>query len=384
MNDSVATTLIVIAGLLCCSMFFSGTEVAMFGLRRVDREMLGQGKRSSDRLILSMLARPRRLIATILCGNESINVSMSAVMAGLVGDLFPGRSEAELAMLATAIALPLLLFIGEITPKTIAFKAPVPWSRAAVRPLWLFGFVVTPLRLVVTSIAGVLTRPFGGAGGRSAQRDQLSEAEFKALVDAGSEEGQVDARERRLIHKVFEFGDKTVAEAMVPRARVFALSYELPVARLTQEIAARGFSRVPIYQKTMDNIRGVLHAKDLLIQGTPGTPIRRLQELLHEPLFVPQTTPLERMFRLFKQRKMHMALVVNEYGKLAGLVTMEDLLEQLFGDIRDEREAQKARAQARAAGTQPVPKTDQGEAHGVTPREDVSGSGGDRPGGAIT
>lgn len=360
MNDSVATPLFVIAALISCSMFFSGTEVAMFGLRRVDREMLAQGKRASDRLILSMLARPRRLIATILCGNESINVSMSAVMAGLVETLFPDRSEAQMALIATALALPLLLFIGEITPKTIAFKAPVPWSRAAVRPLWLFGIVVTPVRLVVTGIAGVLTRPFGRPA-KSAQRDPLSEAEFKALVDAGSEEGQVDARERRLIHKVFEFGDKTVAEAMVPRARVFALSYELPLARLTQEIAARGFSRVPIYQKTLDNIRGVLHAKDLLIQGTPGTPMRRLQELLHEPLFVPQTTPLERMFRLFKQKKMHMALVVNEYGKLAGLVTMEDLLEQLFGDIRDEREAQKARAEGRAVGTQPVPKTDQGE-----------------------
>ena len=384
MNDSVATTLIVIAALLTCSMFFSGTEVAMFGLRRVDREMLGQSKRASDRLILAMLARPRRLIATILCGNESINVSMSAVMAGLVDNMFPHRGEAELAMLATAMALPLLLFIGEITPKTVAFKAPVPWSRAAVRPLWLFGVLVTPVRLVVTGIANVLTRPFGGGGGRSGQRDPLSEAEFKALVDAGSEEGQVDARERRLIHKVFEFGDKTVAEAMVPRSRVFALSYELPVARLTQEIAARGFSRVPIYQKTPDNIRGVLHAKDLLIQGTPGTPVRRLQELLHEPLFVPQTTPLERMFRVFKQRKMHMALVVNEYGKLAGLVTMEDLLEQLFGDIRDEREHQKARVQARTGGTQPVPKTDQGEAHGVLPRDGGSGPGGDRPGGAIT
>jgi putative hemolysin len=360
MNDSVATTLVVIAALISCSMFFSGTEVAMFGLRRVDREMLAKSKRASDRLILSMLARPRRLIATILCGNESINVSMSAVMAGLVDGMFPDRSEAQLALMATALALPVLLFIGEITPKTVAFKAPVPWARAAVRSLWLFGIVVTPLRLVVTSIAGVLTRPFGGAGSKSGQRDPLSEAEFKALVDAGSEEGQVDARERRLIHKVFEFGDKTVAEAMVPRARVFALSYELPLARLGQEIAARGFSRVPIYQRTMDNIRGVLHAKDLLIQGTPGTPIRRLQELLHEPLFVPQTTPLERMFRLFKQRKMHMALVVNEYGKLAGLVTMEDLLEQLFGDIRDEREAQKARAQARAVGTQPVPKSDPG------------------------
>jgi putative hemolysin len=359
MIESFLSSLPILLALICFSAFFSGTEVAMFGLRRVDREQMSRSGRRSDALVLKMLTRPRRLIATILMGNESVNISISAVMAATVERAFVGRSEVELALLATAIALPLVLMFGEITPKTIAFRTNVGWARKAAHPIWLFGLIGTPVRLVVTAVASLILRPLGGLAPRQASRD-LSEAEFKALVDAGSEEGQVDARERRLIHKVFEFGDKTVAEAMVPRARLFALSYELPVARLTQEIGARGFSRVPIYQKTLDNVRGVLHAKDLLIQGTPGTPIRRLQELLHEPLFVPQTTPLERMFRVFKQRKMHMALVVNEYGKLAGLVTMEDLLEQLFGDIRDEREAQKARAQTRVVGTQPVPKTDQG------------------------
>lgn len=357
MIEGALSSIPILLALLCCSAFFSGTEVAMFGLRRVDREQMARSGRRSDALVLRMLARPRRLIATILMGNESVNISISAVMAGTVERVFFGRSEVELALLATGIALPLVLMFGEITPKTIAFRAGVGWARKAAHPIWLFGLIGTPVRVVVTAVSWVILRPFGGAAPRKEARD-LSEAEFMALVDAGSEEGQVDARERRLIHKVFEFGDKTVAEAMVPRARLFALSYELPLARLTQEIAARGFSRVPIYQKSVDNVRGVLHAKDLLIQGAAGVPTRRLQDLLHEPLFVPQTTPLERMFRTFKQRKMHMALVVNEYGKLAGLVTMEDLLEQLFGEIRDEREQQKARAEGRPGGTAPFVKLD--------------------------
>jgi putative hemolysin len=331
--------------LLVCSAFFSGTEVAMFSLRRVDRQQMARSKRRSDSLVLSMLARPRRLIATLLIGNESVNVSFSVVMAALVEQLFGGLSEVTLALLATGMALPLVLLLGEITPKTIAFKSSATWSRTAVRPLVLFGLVVTPIRLVVTGVAWLVLRPLGGRSSlRQAARD-LSEDEFKALVDAGSAEGAVDARERRLIHKVFEFGDKTVAEAMVPRHRVFALSYDLPLARLAREVASRGFSRVPIYHRSPDQIRGVLHAKDLLIQGSGGAAPHKLAELLNEPLFVPQTTPLERLFRLFKQRKIHMALVVNEYGKLAGLVTMEDLLEQLFGEIRDEREQQKARTE---------------------------------------
>jgi putative hemolysin len=325
----------------------------MFSLRRVDRQNLLQSGRATDALLVKLLAKPARLIATILIGNESVNVAVSAVMAGMVERLYSGGTELELALMATLIALPLLLLFGEITPKTVAIKTSLGWSRKAARPLWLFGIVVTPIRVVVRLVADAILRPLGVSSGGGLPRG-LSEDEFKALVDAGSAEGEVDARERRLIHKVFEFGDKTIAEAMLPASEVFMLSYELPVARLIKEIAAHGFSRVPIYQKSRDNIQGILYAKDLVVQGTGLTAHRKLSELLHEPLFVPQTTPVERLFRIFKQRKIHMALVVNEYGKLAGLVTMEDLLEELFGEIRDEREQQKVQAATLRLPTEPA------------------------------
>jgi putative hemolysin len=205
--------------------------------------------------------------------------------------------------------------------------------------------------------------PFGGGPQKVGPRD-LSEDEFKALVDAGSAEGALDARERRLIHKVFEFADKTIAQAMQPRHELFALSYELPLARLIREISERGFSRVPVYSGAKDNVIGILHAKDLVIQGSGVGSPRKLSEILHEPLFVPPTTPVELMFRIFKQRKTHMALVVNEYGKLIGLITMEDLLEELFGEIRDERERKKARALANPLETNPVPRIDEREVAG--------------------
>jgi CBS domain-containing protein len=182
----------------------------------------------------------------------------------------------------------------------------------------------------------VLLRPLGDAARTRPVRD-LSEQEFKSLVDAGSAQGQVDARERRLIHRVFEFSDKNVGQVMTPRDRIFGLSYDLPMQRLVKELAQRGFSRVPIYQKSLDNVRGIVNAKDLMRAASGQPPMKPLGELLHEPLFVPRTTPVKRLFLTFKQKKVHMAIVVSEYGKVLGLVTMDDLLAQIFGVIRDER-----------------------------------------------
>jgi CBS domain containing-hemolysin-like protein len=315
------------------SAFCAGTEVALFSIRRLEREQLAQGKRFSDRRITAMLERPRRLIATVLVGNEACN-ALLAVLAFEV--LYRHYGEWTSFWLAIAVALPVIVLVTEITAKTLAGKAPLGWSRLCVLPLAAFSLIVTPVRLVVQGFATLLLRPLGVAARPRATRD-LSEAEFRTLVDAGSAQGQVDARERRLIHRVFEFNDKNVGQVMTPRERIFALSYDLPAQRLVKELAARGFSRVPIYQKSLDNVRGILNAKDL-VRTTAGQPLGRpLGELLHEPLFVPRTTPVKRLFLTFKQKKVHMAIVVSEYGKVLGLVTMDDLLSQIFGVLRDER-----------------------------------------------
>src|SRR5262245_23837479 len=126
---------------------------------------------------------------------------------------------------------------------------------------------------------------------------------------------------------------------MTPRDRIFAVAYDLPMQRLVKEVASHGFSRVPIYQKSLDNVRGILNAKDLVRYTAGQGPTRPLGDLLHEPLFVPRTTPVKRLFLTFKQKKVHMAIVVSEYGKVLGLVTMDDLLAQIFGVLRDERAA---------------------------------------------
>lgn len=317
------------------SAFCSGTEVALFSLRRVDREQLARSTSMVDRRVAIALERPRRLIATALIGNEACGGILAALALAVAWQWFAPWTSAAIAL---GVALPLVVLVTEVTAKTLAAKSPLTWARIAAWPLQLFTWLVTPVRLVVGGVAAGLLRPLGDAVRPRPMRD-LSEEEFRKLVDAGSAQGQVDARERRLIHRVFEFSDKNVGQIMTPRERMFALNYDLPMQRIVREVAARGFSRVPIYQKTLDNVRGLVNAKDLVraaAGGVPG-PARPLGELLHEPLFVPRTTPVKRLFVTFKTKKVHMALVVSEYGKVLGLVTMDDVLAQIFGVIRDER-----------------------------------------------
>jgi putative hemolysin len=349
------------------SAFCSGAEVALFSIRRVEREQLASGRRFIDRRILGMLERPRRLIATVLIGNEAFNSAL-AILAFVV--LAAWYAPWQAFWLAIAVALPLIVLVTEVTAPTLARKAPVLWSRLCVLPLAVLSLVIAPARLVVQVLTSLVLKPFGVVARPRAARD-LSEEEFRTLVDAGSAQGQVDARERRLIHRVFEFNDKNVGQVMTPRDRIFALSYDLPAQRLVKEVAARGFSRVPIYQKSLDNIRGILNAKDL-VRMTAGQPLGRpLGELLHEPLFVPRTTPVKRLFLTFKQKKVHMAIVVSEYGKVLGLVTMDDLLSQIFGVLRDERaELQSTIPPGRVRVRTPVEVRADGEGTGplVAPR----------------
>jgi len=362
----VAIPLAVLSVLV--SGFCSGSEVALFSLRRVDREQLSRSESPLDQRIMKLLERPRRLIATVLIGNEAFNSLLAVLALVVVADLIAPGSLWALFGISLAVALPLLVMGSEVTSKTLAAKAPLTWARACAIPLSMFAVVVTPLRVIVNFVSELLLRPLGDAARTRPVRD-LSEQEFKSLVDAGSAQGQVDARERRLIHRVFEFSDKNVGQVMTPRDRIFALNYDLPMQRLVREVAGRGFSRVPIYQKTLDNVRGILNAKDMIRFATGQGPTRPLGELLHEPLFVPRTTPVKRLFLTFKEKKKHMAIVVSEYGKVLGLVTMDDLLAQIFGVIRDERtELQASTKLPRARTPVRITPLDTGP---VTKEEDI-------------
>ncbi|HKA87243.1 MAG TPA: hemolysin family protein [Haliangiales bacterium] len=330
---------LAIAGLILSAAFFSGSETALFSLSRVQRERLSRSARASDRLAVALVRNPRRLIVTVLLGNELTNIVLSSLAAGAVSELLHGYGPVALSFASTAITLPLILVLGEVTPKTVALSVAEAWARFAARPLAALAVVLTPVRLLLTAIAGLITRVVGSPASAHKPRP-IDEAEFRALVDAGSEEGQLGAAERKLIHNVFQFGDRTIAEIMTPAAKVFTLSYDLPFVRLLQEVARSGVSRIPIHKGKKDEIVGILFAKDLVGVSTGRLQGRTLKDLLRPPMYVPKTTKCDRLFREFQRTRTHLALVVDEYGRLVGLVTMEDLLVALFGPIREEKTSQ--------------------------------------------
>jgi len=357
MASFLVERLIAVGALLLASAFFAGSETALFSLTRVQREAMATREDKRSRRLAEMLSHPRRLIVTIIVCNELINIANSSVAATAVAGVLPGVRELGQVILATCVMLPLILFVGEMTPKSLALRLGERWARIVSGPLQFLAYLITPVRVLLQSIASAVLTIIGA---RPMTREEgLREEEFRSLVDVGSEEGELQVAERRLIHNVFEFGDTTVGKVMTPAEKVFALSYEMPLSRMVEAIATERYSRVPIYKtpkmargaERSDGKRaataaargamevvGILLAKDLVGYSWGALEGHTVQDLLHPVLFVPRTTKCDQLFREFQRKRTHVALVVDEYGRLAGLVTMEDLLEELFGEIADEKE----------------------------------------------
>jgi putative hemolysin len=308
--------------LLLISGFFSGSETALFSLSPVQQMKLAEDGHPRAALVGELLGQPRRLIATIFIGNELVNIAASAIMASTTHHFLAHRGEWLVLLVSTGITIVLILFFGEITPKNVAVRMVERWSCAAARPLWVLAAVMAPVRWVVEKIADLVILILGRRV-PPARSGAVGEGEFLTMVDAVQADGELDASESSLIHKVFEFGDRRVSEVMTPADRVFALSANLSVGRVLEEVRGSIYSRVPLYQGSRDRIAGVLYAKDLIpVAFRLGKRAPRLQDLMHPAYFIPKTTKCEQLLREFRRRRIHLALVVDEYGHFAGLVTM--------------------------------------------------------------
>jgi putative hemolysin len=336
-DSDVILRLLLYFALLLMSGFFSGSETALFSLSPVQLIKLQSGGNPRAHLIRRLLDQPRRLIATIFIGNEFVNIGASALLASVAHHYLSQHGKVVVSLVSTAVSVTLILFLGEITPKNLAVRIVERWSLTAARPLWLLALVMAPLRWVIEKIADLVV--YLVAAKVEPDEAVVGEDEFLTMVDAVAEEGQIDESEQQLIRNVFEFGDRRVTEVMTPADKVFALSYNIPLSRIIAEVRGSIFSRVPVYHGTRDRIMGLLYLKDLIPVAYGLTRSRRrLQDLLHPGYFIPKGTKCEQLFREFRRRRIHLALVVDEYGHFVGLVTMEDLLEEVFGEIKDEKE----------------------------------------------
>jgi len=331
--------------LILCSAVLTGAEAAYFSLGRARLKRLAEQQEARDTPIAPLLAKPHDLLVTLLIGITVVNIGASALAAAIAERLFGG--------VGLIVAIPVMIFlltvIGEVLPMTLAVEHPEAFSRVVSRPVAWLSVALTPLRIVLGSLTAVTLRLVGSERPRG--EPEISEEELRTLVDVGTREGVVDRTEREMIHGVFELEDTLVRELMVPRPDMVCLDVTTPREQVLPALREHLYSRFPVFEGSLDQIVGILYTKDLLpsYAGLPDP--FDLRASLHPPYFVPESKRADALLREFQAKKLHMAIVVDEYGDTAGLVTLEDLLEELVGEIRDEFDDDERLIQPLAPGT---------------------------------
>jgi len=337
-NISLSYNILIILVLLFLSGFFCLSEGSLFSLGRHQLDRLKKDGKKSSKLIEKLLKDPYKLIITILFADEVVNVAYTSVIGLTVKGLLDNSSNQTIMIVSIAIASPSLLLLGEIGPKILGVKYPRVIATTISYPLHIFHVLITPIRWVLMVLSIGFTRVLGGQI-EPEHREKFTAEEVKTLVGIGSEEGVITEIEKKLVGSLFKLEDVPAHKIMTPSIDCFLLPVNLSRSQALYEIKKRGFSRTPVYKGNKDNIVGVLYAKDLLsFDLSEGKTIKKF---LKPPYFIPRTKMAFDLLREFQQQRIHIALVVDEYGRLDGIVTMEDILEELFGEIEDERRVVK-------------------------------------------
>lgn len=322
--------------LLVLSGFFSSSETALFSISRTKARHLAKMEGNTNTLIKKMKDDPHRLLSTILIGNNVVNVASSAIAARLSMNFFAeyyalGTSSSYAIGAATLIMTFLILVFGEVIPKSFATRNSILIARLVIYPIYWCSILFWPV-VVFLDFIPKLT-------GRIKQTPTVTEAELMTFVEVVEEEGEIKEEEKELIHNIFEFDDTNASEIMTPRADMFVIDASMPLDLLA--ITESGFTRIPVIEDTIDNVVGILNVKDILAHQARTDAPADLRQIMRPPYFVPEHKKLDSLLHQFKKRKTHMAIVVDEHGGVSGLITLEDALEELVGEIRDETDKEE-------------------------------------------
>ncbi len=327
-------------GILVClifvSAFFSGSEVALFSL---DKKKIENSIRENSilrRYLLNLINFPRRLLVTILIGNNLVNVAASILGVFLALNASEYFSiPVEITLTAQIIILTVLVLIfGELFPKVIASKNPVLFSKLIAVPMYYFNIILYPFAELITEMIRLSVSRFKIDKSKSA----ISSEDISHLSSLSHEKGAIEEEEHHLISSLVSFGTVTVEEIMTPRVDIIAVSTDVRYDDLLETITKSGHSRIPLYKDDLDEIVGIIYAKDLLPYSR-NPELRKhisLKKISRKAMFVPETKLISELLREFQEKKMHLAIVVDEYGGTSGLVTLEDIVEEVIGEIWDE------------------------------------------------
>lgn len=331
--------IILLIILLFLSAFFSAAEAALTSLKRIH---IGGEIREKDskeaKLLRLWLKNPNELLATLLLGKTAIYVFLvyiSVMLAESHYNLFFSHISKSFYMFSVYVVIVIImLLITEITPRVFAKNNVSKMSRTFIVPLNTVRIVLRPIILFFLEISKIIIKLFGIKA--KEQMFEITEEDIKTFVKEGTEVGVIEEGEEEMIHSIFEFSDTTVKEILTPRTMVFALDMEKTLGEVWDEVVEQGFSRIPVYNETIDKIVGIVYMKDLIKYDKVKNSDLKIKELMKETYFVPTTKTLVELLEEFKRKQSHMAIIIDEYGGTLGIVTIEDLLEEIVGEIRDE------------------------------------------------
>lgn len=336
-EDPHLITYFALFGLLLLSAFFSAAEVAFVSLSPAKVKLLEDKKTQAARLVVALKNMPQRLIATILIGNNLVNIFAAGLATVVATDLF---GSAGLGVATGAMTLLILVF-GEIFPKAFAQKHAEAFAIVASYPLFILDKVLIPFTWSIEKM-------LHASGAHHVEK--ISEEEVVAVVGLGAESGEIKRHEQELIQNVLEFTDTRVEEVMTPRVEIEAIKKTATIAEAQKYFQSIKHSRVPVYDETLDKVIGILTLRQVFEhEGDQSMPIEKIK--LIEPIFTPPSRPIRSLFQELKSRRIHIAIVVDEHGGTSGIVTMEDLLEEIVGEIEDEEDVSEEHIQELNAHT---------------------------------
>lgn len=316
-----------LAVLLVLSAFFSGSETALLSMDRLRIKYLVEKKRRGADKLHAILERPDRLLGAILVGNNLVNIAASVFATTLFVELYGDGGE----ILTILILTPLLLIFSEVCPKTYAAQHPEKVSFVVLRPIRTVMWLLAPVVWLVSGAVSLLTRFMRAEEARPI----ISEDEIRSIISVGEQTGVVPKEQRRMLHGVFELSQIRVRDVMIPRTEVAGIevngSFEAALALVRES----RHSRFPVYEGSLDSIVGIIHSKDILnYVGTPQA--FDLRAISRPPYFVPDSKRIATLLQSFRRKRVHLAVVVDEYGGVEGIVTLEDIFEEIVGEIEDE------------------------------------------------
>ena len=325
--------LVVLCLLLIASAMISSSETAIFSLQPSDIDDLENNSDAKSKLILKLREKPKTLLATILIGNNLVNVTITLLSTYIISQLFDIKNYPVAAfILEVVIVTSLLLIIGEITPKIYASKQAVKISRFMARPLNVLIAVFKPLSRVLVKSTSFMDKHL------EKKKGEISIDDLSTAVDIATEESTI-AEERQMLKGIASFSEKEVSSVMRPRIEIEGIDFSTPFTEMLETVIKSGFSRIPVFQESLDNINGMLYVKDLLPYLDAES--YEWQKLIRPAFFVPENRKINDLFQDFREKKIHIAIVVDEYGGTSGLITMEDVIEEIVGDISDEFDKEK-------------------------------------------